>query len=402
MSSETSQPTRTTRSSRQQPIVPTRAPSRASTPVSPDLQRRPLPSRTAPMPIIAPTDLPSRSPSPSTSISMSDAKSVKLNTENLKFSGRKSDYQAWKDVVDLYMIGNPKEFPNDQIKVAFVLSWMSGNCHIQTWASNQQTMFMWSGTWPTWVEFQAIMEDQFGDPAAEQQAQEYLLHYKQGKTPAHSFFTSLELWFMLANINNIVETFNIAKRAMNPRLRSALTIAGFPKTYKDLKDKLFLLEDEERKMGTMDARTLDSHLYQDSGVAAARQYKPAQTATIRVQGQAPANVNTGRRMSYMDIMKMPKGTRPKPNSPCWTCKELNRGDSFHWRDECPYQHDGGALRRPQFGQNQNQRQFPRPPQPNFQRAYAAVPNQAQANPPQGPRRLPPFGPHPGGPRPQQL
>ena len=68
------------------------------------------------------------------------------------------------------MIGNPKEFPNNQIKVAFVLSWMSGNHHIQTWASNQQTMFTWSGTWPTWVKFQAIMEDQFRDPTAEQQA----------------------------------------------------------------------------------------------------------------------------------------------------------------------------------------------------------------------------------------
>src|SRR6267143_4810533 len=239
---------------------------------------------------------------------MSDAKSVKLNTENLKFSGRKSDYQVWKDVVDLYMIGNHKEFPNDQIKVAFMLSWMSGNRHIQTWASNQQTMFTRSDTWPTWVKFQAILEDQFGDPAAEQQAQEYLLHYKQGDTPARSFFMTLELWLTLANIDNAVKTFNIAKRAINPRLRSALTIAGFPKTYKDLKDKLFLLEDEERKMGTMDARTLDSRLFQDSGVAAARQYKPAQSAVIRVQGQAPAYANTGRRMSYLDIMKMPRGT----------------------------------------------------------------------------------------------
>jgi len=101
---------------------------------------------------------------------MSDFKSVRLNTENLKFSGCKSDYRAWKDVIDLYMIGNPKEFPTDQIKVAFVLSWMSGNRHVQTWASNQQTIYTWSETWPTWSEFQKILDDQYGDPAAEQQA----------------------------------------------------------------------------------------------------------------------------------------------------------------------------------------------------------------------------------------
>jgi len=184
------------------------------------------------------------------------------------------------------MIGNPKEFPTDQIRIAFVLSWMSGSRHVQTWASNQQTIFTWSETWPTWVEFQAILEDQYGDPAAEQQAQEYLLHYKQGETPARSFFDTLELWFTLANISDKDEAYNIVKRAMNPHMRSALTIAGFPKTYKELRAKLCLLEDEERKMGTMDARTLDSCLFNDSGVAAARQYKRAQSAVIRVQGQA--------------------------------------------------------------------------------------------------------------------
>jgi len=147
---------------------------------------------------------------------MSDFKLVKLNTENLKFSGHKSDYRAWKDVIDLYMIGNPREFPTDQIKVAFVLSWMSGNRHVQTWASNQQTIYTRSGTWPTWSEFQKILDDQYGDPAAEQQAREYLLHYKQGDLPACSFFDTLELWFTLANISDKTEAYNAAKRAMNP------------------------------------------------------------------------------------------------------------------------------------------------------------------------------------------
>src|SRR6267143_2036631 len=345
MSSESSHTIRTTRSSQRQPPVPTRAPSRASTPVSPDTQRRALPSCTAPTPIISSANLPSRTPSPPTPVDMSDFKSAKLNTENLKFSGRKSDFRAWKDIIDLYMIGNPKEFPTNQIRIAFVLSWMSGTRHVQTWASNQQTIYTRSGTWPTWDEFQKILEDQYGDPAAEQQAREYLLHYRQGDTPARSFFDTLELWFTLANLTDKTEAYNAAKRSMNPRTRSALVMASFPATYKDLRDKLCLLEDKERKMGTMDARKLDSRLFEDSGVAAARQYKPAQSTFIRVQGQAPAHANTGGRMSFTEIMKMPKGTRPKPNTPCWMCKEFNRGDSFHWRDECPYPHDGTTLRR---------------------------------------------------------
>src|SRR5882762_467400 len=249
MSSDTSHTTRVTRSSQPHPPIPTRAPSRASTPASPEASRRPLPPRAAPTPIISSTNLPSRTPSPLTPVDMSDFKSAKLNTENLKFSSHKSDFRAWKDVIDLYMIGNPKEFPTDQIKIAFVLSWMTGTRHVQTWASNQQTIFTRSGTWPTWVEFQAILEDQYGDPAAEQQAREYLLYYKQGDMSARSFFDTLELWFTLANISDKTEAYNAAKRAMNPRVRSALTMAGFPATYKDLRDKLCLLEDEERKMG---------------------------------------------------------------------------------------------------------------------------------------------------------
>src|SRR6267143_1573718 len=147
---------------------------------------------------------------------MSDFKSVKLNTENLKFSGRKSDYQAWKDVIDLYMISNPKEFPTDQIRIAFVLSWMSGTCHVQTWASNQQTIYTRSDTWPTWSKFQKILDDQYGDPAAEQQAREYLLHYKQGDMPACSFFDTPELWFMLANISDKHEAYSVVKIPINP------------------------------------------------------------------------------------------------------------------------------------------------------------------------------------------
>jgi len=142
------------------------------------------------------------------------------------------------------MIGNPKEFPNDQIKVAFVLSWMSGNHYILTWASNQQTLFTRSGTWPTWVEFQAILEDQFRDQQQQNKC-ENTCSITNRRYPHPFLFTTLELWLTLANIDDTVKTFNIAKHAMNLKLRSALTIAGFPKTYKDLKDKMFLLEDKE-------------------------------------------------------------------------------------------------------------------------------------------------------------
>src|SRR5882757_9470000 len=64
--------------------------------------------------------------------------STKLNTKNLEFSGRKADFRAWKDVIELYMIGNPSQFPDDERKIAFMLSWMCGSKDVKIWASNQQ------------------------------------------------------------------------------------------------------------------------------------------------------------------------------------------------------------------------------------------------------------------------
>ena len=110
--------------------------------------------------------------------------STKLNTKNLEFSGRKADFQAWKDVIELYMIGNPSQFPDDSRKIAFALSWMCGTKDVKIWASNQQRALQRASDWGTWSEFEDILENEFGDPAAETQAKEFLLHYKQGNMKA--------------------------------------------------------------------------------------------------------------------------------------------------------------------------------------------------------------------------
>jgi hypothetical protein len=169
---------------------------------------------------------------------------------------------------------------------------------------------------------------------------------------------------------------------MNPRLREQLTLIGFPTGYKALKEKMILLEDENRKMRATSGSALDSRLPQDSRMKALNAYVPA--AAYRVQGHHPSNP-TPPRLTARDILKMPKGTRPKPNKPCWTCKDLNR-EAFHWRDECAYKRD-------QPNPQQNHHRFPHPQhRQNAQRAPYANANRAPApKPPQEPRRLPPFG-----------
>ena len=122
------------------PPVPQRNPSRPGTPSqSPNLARTALPLA----PDQFPPPLTPRRPTTQLARSMSDTGnhkevSTKLNTKNLEFSGRKADFQAWKDVIELYMIGNPSQFPDDSRKIAFALSWMCGSKDVKIWASNQQ------------------------------------------------------------------------------------------------------------------------------------------------------------------------------------------------------------------------------------------------------------------------
>ena len=124
-------------------------------------------------------------------------------------------------------------------------------------------------------------------------------------------------------------------------------------------------------MATADPANLDSRLSHKPTF-------PHPQATYRVQGHAPIQ-QSAPRLTYQDILKMPKGSRPKPNKPCWTCKDLNK-DPWHWRVDCPYQRD--------------QAQTPKN-NPRFtnQRAPNAAPNRAPAQQQQHPNRSkPPFGP----------
>src|SRR6202042_3653831 len=100
----------------------------------------------------------------------------------------------------------------------------------------------------------------------------------------------------------------------------------------------------------------------------------------RVQGHQQTRFPLTPRLTVADILKMPKGTRPKPKSPCWTCRDLNR-EPWHWRDECPNQRDQPPKQPTSF-----------PCPQNNQRAPNAAQNRAQAPKPQGPRRQPPLGP----------
>ena len=173
------------------------------------------------------------------------------------------------------------------------------------------------GGWPTWDQFKRDLEKEYGDPAAQEQAEEHLLTYKQGSQDARSFFNSLELWYDLAKIMKEEDKLKFTKRAMNLALQSTLTVVGFPTTYGDLKGKMIGLDDEDR-------RTNPSHNPKviDARFSEAGPSNRAAPATYQVQGHVPAQSH----QNWSEIQQMPKGTRLKPNYACFECQKAGQGD----------------------------------------------------------------------------
>src|SRR5882757_8422350 len=175
------------------------------------------------------------------------------------------------------MISNPSQFPDDKRKIAFTLSWMCGSKDVKIWASNQQQQLQHATDWGMWENFEKILEDSFSDPAAEAQAREFLITFKQKDLKARPYFATLELWFNLANIMEDTKKYNSVKRTMNPQIRSSLLLVGIPTTHTAIKEKMIMLDNKEDKVQSFNPKSLDSRLG-NSSTATPRQYTPASQA----------------------------------------------------------------------------------------------------------------------------
>ena len=273
---------------------------------------------------------------------MSGNGKVKINTDGLIFSGKKSDYRKWRNIVDLYIIGNSPSFNSEKKKIAFVLSYMCGTKLVSLWSSNKQEYFA-ATRWPTWSEFVRMMDNDFSDPATKAQAHEFLRTFRQKTLSNRSFFETLDLWFILAGLDPTPENeptdsdeatdsaagarstdedikFEIAKRSMDPQMRTSLTMIGFPTSYARLRNKLIKIEDAEREMSYLTPSSLDSRFIPDSGTSTARQVStPHHFGPSKQQFRVQGHSQTDKRLTYQDILKLPKGQRPRPTQPCYTC-----------------------------------------------------------------------------------
>jgi len=299
------------------------------------------------------------------------SRKAKFRTEEFEFKGSKESYPLWKDKILLYMIANPELFPDDTTKVGWTMSFMTGNSHIDMWTGNRRKEFLRNG-FPTWTAFQEMLEKAYGDPASEAHATEFLLRkFRQGEKTNRQFLEELEMWMELAGMSGFAAAevqLQTLKRCMNQDLRRSLNIAGFPKTYKAAKDKLFQMEDEDR--------ALDPDAWNNSKDSAINTAMKA-TAGSSTHYKQRAWVEKKKETDKPAGRPTKGGPRPeRPPRECYKCQGTNR-NAWHWGDKCPVK-DQPHLWNPNRSGFQ-----PRAPQ----RANAGQTNQAPTNNRQGDRRL---------------
>src|SRR5882762_1724723 len=309
----------------------------------------------------------------------------KFNTDGLVFSGKSEDYVKWKNNIDLYILGNPDLFTNEEQKIAWILSYMSGGPFVKMWVNRKQKDIADNG-FPLWSEFQRDLKKTFKDPATESYAKEFILTFKQeslGPKARHlDFIQTLETWFDLAGLEDPDIKYYYIVRSMNRDLARSLTIAGFPDNYDDLVVKMLAIDEQERMMERPNLSQIDSR-FKGTGITPAVQAQfsgqssrfapPQRQAHVFVNPQKGTQGKGNRRRKF-------DGPRPsKPNQPCWKCRDLNLTDVFHWKDQCPYQ--GSTVAQPSTSHTPQHR----PPQLQSQQRQ---PRNPQGFRPRGPRPPP--------------
>ena len=110
-----------------------------------------------------------------------------------EFSGK--DFKSWWRSVQLYTLGNKRDFTTDESKILFALSDMKGGL-AEKWANNFEDKVIdeKSGNFVTWAKFTAEMKGSFKNKNGRQDAQNKLEALKQGTQTAEEYFRQFELY----------------------------------------------------------------------------------------------------------------------------------------------------------------------------------------------------------------
>lgn len=144
--------------------------------------------------------------------------------------------------VNLYLIANKKEFPDDASKIVFVLSYMKAG-HADTWAENFTDEANDKNDFGTWDDFKVALKRSFADPNLTKHAVDKLESMTQGRQSADEFFQHFETYRRQAGYTSDKGSFDdylirILERNMNRDLVTRVHAAeNVIDTYDKFKDR---------------------------------------------------------------------------------------------------------------------------------------------------------------------
>jgi hypothetical protein len=116
------------------------------------------------------------------------------------FTGRKEDYQGFRQQLRLYLTANRKDFQSDETMVIFALSYMTQGAAAK-WADAYINKALKEDDWGKYRDFLDQLAHDFGDKEEPRKALEQMGRLYQGKGMASDYFQKLEQLAATAGID---------------------------------------------------------------------------------------------------------------------------------------------------------------------------------------------------------
>jgi Retrotransposon gag protein len=180
---------------------------------------------------------------------------ARLAREPPDFDGNKEEYDGWKRKIKLYLYAYRKDFPDDEAKCLFVLSYMKGGTAEQ-WANLfTDNLLAGSNQYPDQDKLWDTLDDRFSDSQKQYTTQTAYANLTQGTMKAEEFFMRFDLCRLQLGYMSELENKDKGNDArliadLEERVRPALLkrIADkekVPGTYEDFRREVIRFENQE-------------------------------------------------------------------------------------------------------------------------------------------------------------
>jgi len=288
------------------------------------------------------------------------------------FTGK--NYDSWMMKANLYIRANKKDFPDDERKILFVLSFMTEGMPEQ-WANwfVDQVETKQNDNFGTWTAFKTELKATFEDKDKSKKARTALHALKQEKSTAEEFFLQFELLRREAGIEDEGELIAILEGgAVDRTIINQVYSSNFelPSDYADWKKKIIQIDGLRRRMKMNDAAAGQRPAYRPlpTPPRTAQWNAPRQQApTQNVAPAAASNWRPGPGRTYGGLGKPMDLDEAKRQNVCYKCQQPGHIGKF-----CPNFRPPAQTRQQDFSMLPPPPQYyvPPPPQQQLQQPVA--------------------------------